>query len=379
MSAPTPQPRLTAARRLVVKMGTQLLTRRDPENPGLDARYIATIARQVAALRAQDHEITLVASGAIGAGCAELGLHRRPTDVAEAQAVAAVGQRRLMDQMHRAFARHNLEVGQILLTRSDFDDRQRFLNIRNCINHLHQIDCIPIINENDTVAVEEIRFGDNDTLAALTCNAIRADALILLTVVDGLLDEAGNVIARVDDVMSQLALVRREHTHWGSGGMASKLEAARIVTEAGELAVIAHGRTRDILPRLLAGETIGTLFRPAQRKLDSRQRWIGLTKRPAGTLTVDDGAATALRSRGKSLLATGITDVTGRFERGDVLLVRDEAGHEIARGLSNYASDEIRRIQGKKSNQFEKILGRPAYAEVIHRDNLVLLDNGRHV
>ena len=363
---------LTDARRLVVKMGTQLLTRRDPNRPGLDPRYISNIARQVAALRARGYEITLVASGAIGAGCAELGLTQRPDDVAAAQAVAAVGQRRLMDQMHRALARHELGAGQILVTRTDFDDRARYLNIRNCISHLHRLDCVPIINENDTVAVEEIRFGDNDTLAALTCNAIRADALILLTVVDGLLDEAGKLIEHVDDAADYLNLVRAETSDWGSGGMLSKLEAARLVTEAGEVAVIAHGRRRDVLHKLVRGEKLGTVFGPAPRKLDSRQRWIGLTARPAGTIGIDGGAVNALRSRGKSLLATGITQLTGSFQRGDVLVVRDPKGREIARGLTNYDSDELRRIQGKRSNQFEKILGRPAYAEIIHRDNLVV-------
>lgn len=364
---------LSAARRLIVKLGTQLITRDDPARPGLDPRYISRIARQVAALRGRGYEVTLVASGAIGAGCAELGLTRRPTDVAEAQAVAAVGQRRLMDQMDRAFRRHELGVGQILVTRSDFDDRTRFLNIRNCINHLHKLDCVPIINENDTVAVDEIRFGDNDTLAALTCNAIRADALILLTVVEGLLDAEGAVIDVVEDATRRLDVVRREVTHWGSGGMGSKLEAARLVADAGEIAVIAHGRTANVLEKLVRGERVGTIFLPTPRKLDSRQRWIGLTARPAGTLTLDEGAVSAVCQRGKSLLATGITHMTGQFERGAVLVVRDPRGREIARGLSNYDSRELRLIQGKRSNQFAKILGRTAFAEVIHRDNLVLL------
>jgi len=363
---------LTAARRLVVKVGTQLLTSRNSDRPGLDQRYISQMARQIAALRQQGYEITLVASGAIGAGCAELGLNRRPDDVAEAQAVAAVGQRRLMDHMHRAFARHDLEVGQILVTRTDFDHRTRFLNIRNCINHLHRLDCVPIINENDTVAVDEIRFGDNDALAALTCNAIRADALLLLTVVDGLLDEHGKTIDLVDDAAARNDVVRAGTSDWGSGGMASKLEAARLVTDAGEMAVIANGRKRDVLSRLLKGEKLGTVFVPADRKLDSRRRWIGLTRRPTGTITIDEGAVNALCKRGKSLLATGITQITGQFERGEVLLLRDAHGKEVGRGLSNYTSDELRTIQGKRSDQFEKLLGRAAYAEVIHRDNLVV-------
>lgn len=367
---------LTQARRVVVKIGTQLLTK-DTERDGkkcvgLDTRFIGNIAGQVAKLRQQAVEVTLVSSGAIGAGCVELGLTKRPTDVAEAQAVAAVGQRRLMTAWHTAFARRKLGVGQVLLTRSDFDDRGRFLNIRNCVSRLHEMGCVPILNENDTVAVEELRFGDNDFLAGLTTNALRADVLVMLTVVDGLLDESGQVVDRVDDVIGALSQVRAERSGWGSGGMGSKLEAARVVTEAGEVAVVASGREKDVVMRLLSGERLGTVFAPADRKLDSRQRWIGLTARPAGTVTVDDGAAKAVREKGKSLLATGITAMTGRFERGDVLLVRDTAGKEIGRGLSNYSGEELRLIAGKRSSEFAKLLGRPGYSAVIHRDHLVL-------
>lgn len=374
MSQSIRQSRLAGAQRLVVKLGTQLL--RPSKGPGLDLATLRSLAGQVAKLHADGKQVTVVSSGAIGAGCHELGLTRRPTDVAHAQAVAAVGQRLLMDLWSDALSEHKLRVGQVLLTRSDFDHRARFLNIRNCISHLLEIDCIPILNENDTVAVDEIRFGDNDLLAAMTANALRADALMLLTTVPGLLDEKGKVIDRIDDVIEVLSLAKRgkgARSDWGSGGMLSKLEAARLVAEAGEVAVIANGREKDILHRLLAGEQLGTLFVPASEKLSSRQRWIGLTARPTGTVTVDDGAAAALTKRNKSLLASGITASTGRFERGDVLLVRDAAGREVARGLSNYAADELRLIMGQRSSQFEKILGRAGFAEVIHRDNLVVL------
>lgn len=364
---------LTKARRVVVKIGTHLITREKTARPGIDTAFLRQIAAQIAELDGAGYEVTLVSSGAIGAGCAELGLDKRPTDVADQQAVAAIGQRRLMTHMHDVFSKHKLGVGQVLLTRSDFDERARFLNIRNCIHKLHELGCIPILNENDAVAVEELRFGDNDLLAALTANALRADALILLTIVDGLLDEEDNVIDLVDDVLRFIGLAKRSGNAFSSGGMQTKLEAARLVVEAGEVAVIANGREKHVLHRLLSGEKLGTVFLPAGRKLDSRQRWIGLTARPAGTVSVDDGAAAALVSRGKSLLASGISQITGMFDRGDVVLVRDGAGREIARGLSNYNADELRLIMGKRSNQFEKILGRPAYAEVIHRDNLVLL------
>ncbi|MFP4145050.1 MAG: glutamate 5-kinase [Phycisphaeraceae bacterium] len=364
---------LSAAKRLVVKVGTQLLTADDGGRPGLDLAFIASVARQIAALRRRGHEVTLVSSGAVGAGCVELGLTRRPTDVADQQAVAAVGQRRLMTHLHDAFEAEGLHVGQLLLTRSDFDDRTRFLNLRNCVRRLHEMGCVPILNENDTVAVEEIRFGDNDTLAALMCNAVRAHALVLLTVVEGLLDEDGRRIDLVDDVEASLGLVRQEKSGWGTGGMLSKLEAARLVTEAGEVAVIASGREPDVLVRLWEGEKLGTVFLPAARKLDSRQRWIGLTARPGGSVTIDDGAAKAVAARGKSLLASGVTQVEGAFQRGDVVLVCSSAGQEIARGLSNYDAEELRLIAGRQSDEFETLLGRPAYEEVIHRDNLVVL------
>jgi glutamate 5-kinase len=362
---------LASARRVVVKLGTQVLTAPDGR---LDQAFLDDVARQVVALRQRGVQVTMVSSGAIGAGCGILGLPARPKDVAEQQAVAAVGQRQLMNRMHEAFAPHGVEVGQVLLTRGDFDDRGRFLNIRNCIGHLHALGCVPIINENDTVAVEELAFGDNDTLAALICNALPADALVLLTVVPGLLDGEGKLVELVENVAQMMALARNEKSPWGKGGFRSKLEAARLVTEAGEIAVIAHGREPDVLGRLFAAEPIGTVFVPASRKLDSRRRWIGLTQRPAGSVTIDDGAVGAVTKRGKSLLASGIVSVAGEFGRGDVLSVRDAAGREVARGLSNYSSAEVERIRGKRSSQFERILGHAAHAEVVHRDNLVTID-----
>lgn len=370
---------LPTARRIVVKIGTQLLTDGESNQVSINPRFIRAIAKQVAELTCNGYQITIVSSGAIGAGCAELGLTKRPTDLAEQQAVAAVGQRRLMMHMHQAFARYGLQVGQMLLTRGDFDDRIRFLNIRNCVNRLHEFGCVPIINENDSVAVEEIealRLGENDILAAMICNTLRADALVLLTVVGGLLDAQNQVIDLVDNVGHYLSLSRRDRSLWGSGGMVTKLEAARLVTGAGEIVVIASGREKNVLHRLLAGDKLGTVFVPAERKLDSRKRWIALTVRPAGTVTIDDGAVKALTQRGKSLLATGITQITGRFARGEVLLVRDSAGKKTGRGLTNYSADELRLIMGKRSSQFAKILGRPAYDEVIHRDNLVMLSGG---
>ncbi len=362
-----------AARRIVVKMGTSVLTSSDPKAPGLDREFLRDVARQLQELRQRGIEVTVVSSGAIGAGRAELGMATKPKDVPTLQAVAAVGQRLLMTYMHEAFAPMGVKVAQVLLTRRDFDVRTRFLNIRNCLSRLHALGCVPILNENDTVAVDELKFGDNDMLAALTCNALRAEALILLTVVDGLLDPQGSRIDLVENVAAARGLARKDTSKLGTGGMFSKLEAARLVTEAGEVAVIANGREPNVLPRLFDAELLGTVFVPRGRKLDSRRRWIGLTKRPAGIVTVDAGAAEALIKQGKSLLAIGITACTGRFDRGQVVSVADPEGCEIARGQINYSADELHLIMGKKSTQLKKILGRPAYAEVIHRDNLVLI------
>ncbi len=369
-STPLRQSVLAAARRIVVKFGTQLLTGGDGQ---LDVAYFRRIAAQVVTLRQRGYEVTIVSSGAIGAGIKELGLARRPRDVAELQAVAAVGQRRLMTHFHDAFAPHGLFVGQVLVTRNDFDDRVRYLNIRNCIAHLHRMNCVPILNENDTVAVDEIRFGDNDQLAALTCNALRADALVLLTVVNGLLDDRGRRIDLVEDFDAAGGHVRSEKSKLGTGGMSSKLTAAQQATSAGELAIIADGREPDVLLKLFGGDStgIGTIFAPGQKKLDSRRRWIGLTKRPAGTLMIDDGAAAAL-SRGKSLLPAGIVEVTGDFEKGGVVAIVNRAGVELARGLTNYSAEETRQIKGKKTTQLAQVIGRLAYDEVVHRDQMVV-------
>ncbi len=361
---------LKNATRLVVKLGTQILTGPDKR---IDTAYIRDIALQIAALRSAGKQVTIVSSGAIGAGMAELNLKTRPKDVVDKQAVAAVGQRRLMTYMHDAFEPIGCPVGQILLSRADFDDRTRFLNIRNCVSKLHELGCIPIVNENDTVAVDELRFGDNDMLAGLMANAVQADALILLTVVPGLLDAQNQRIPFVPDVAAVMELDRKETSGLGTGGMTTKLQSAYAVTSSGHVAVIAPGREPNILTRLvLQGDDLGTLFAPREKKLDSRSRWIAFTKRHSGTLTIDEGAAAALCQRGKSLLASGIKEVTGDFDRGAVVQILGPSGDEVARGLINYTASETRTIMGHKSTQFEKLLGKPAFAEVIHRDNLVI-------
>ena len=360
---------LRKARRLVVKVGSQLLT--SPRG-GLDLESMRRISDQVAELLRRGIDVTLVSSGAISTGMGVLNLPRKPKDIGALQAVAAVGQIGLMDRWHELFGRHSIEVAQILLTREDVENRKRYLNIRNCIAELHRIGALPIINENDTVSVDEIRLGDNDILAAMVTNALPADALVILSVVDGLHDAQGAVVEIVRDVAAVRAMVGGHKSEMGSGGMGTKLEAARMVTDAGEVAVIASGREPDVLLRLIEGEKLGTVFVPATRKLPSRRRWIGQAVRPSGTIVVDDGAARAIAHDGRSLLASGITEVVGVFEKGDIVVVRDGRGLELARGLINYDSTEARAILGKRSSQFEKLLGRKAYDEVIHRNNMVI-------
>ncbi|HET6249020.1 MAG TPA: glutamate 5-kinase [Tepidisphaeraceae bacterium] len=368
----TRKPYFHAASIAVIKLGTQLLS--DSQGQ-LDSAFIETIADQVVALRQRGIRTAVVSSGAIGAGLRELNLAKRPTDLAKLQAVAAVGQRRLMDVWAVAFSRHGIPVAQVLLTREDVDDRTRFLNLRNTIGAIHEFGAIPIINENDTISTDElvkISFGDNDLLAALVAHALRADLLVLLSVVDGILDAEGKSVRLVDRVDAARELVRAEKSALGKGGFNSKLEAARQVTEFGEVMIVANGRMENILPRLIDGEELGTLFAPVGKKASSRSRWIG-SARPAGIIVVDDGAARALVEKNKSLLPAGIVSVEGDFQRGDVVAIQSSAGQTIARGLSNYAAEDVKRIRGKKTSEVRAALADGAYDEVVHRDNLVVM------
>ncbi|MFQ6048319.1 MAG: glutamate 5-kinase, partial [Phycisphaerae bacterium] len=262
------------------------------------------------------------------------------------------------------------------LTRADFEDRRRYLNVRRTVAALHHLAVIPVVNENDSVAVEEIRFGDNDIIAALISNLLGADLLILLTVVEGLMAD-GAVLETIQGADERVRRLAGSATSpLGTGGMASKLRAAKLVTDAGQAALIANGRTRNVLLRLLAGEKIGTLLAPTGKRMASRKRWIGLAVRPAGRIVVDHGAAEALRKGGKSLLPIGITAATGDFDRGDVVQITDAAGHPIAQGLVNYDAGELERIKGLRTDQLRAVLGRKCPEEVIHRNNLTLTDRG---
>jgi len=363
-------------RRAVVKIGTAALTSADG---GLDERRVEELARQVHALRRRGVQVAVVSSGAIGAGMDALGLKRRPRRLPELQACAAVGQGRLAAVYDRCFRRWGYHAAQILLTREDIDDRRRYLNASNAVNAALEYGAVPLINENDTIAVDEITFGDNDGLAALVTHLLRADVLILLTVVDGLYEnpEAPAGRRRVLDVVecvtdSVAALASQSTSPGGKGGMASKIEAARVATAAGEAVVIAHAHGPRVLERLFEGERVGTLFLPAPEKMRSRHRWLRFGTRPRGTLLVDSGARTALVKGGKSLLPSGIRAVKGAFARGDVVAIADETGKEIARGLVNYAAEEIELIKGHRTAEIHRLLGACPYKVVVHRDHLAL-------
>jgi len=359
---------LSNARSIVVKLGTNAIT----DDAGrLDRKVINALVRQIAAVRKAGVSVTVVSSGAIGAGLPELDLTERPRTMPMLQAVAAVGQGQLMRAFHDAFARCDVKVAQVLVTADDFRQRTRYLNIRNTLAALRECGAVPIVNENDAVAVDEIRFGDNDVIAALVTNLLGADALILLTCVDGVLAD-GHVVDVVEKIADARGLVGAGRSRLGSGGMGTKLEAAGQVTRAGEVAVIANARMPKVLTRLLAGERVGTLFVPARRKMSSRRRWIGLASRPAGSVYVDAGAAKALLRGGKSLLPSGITSVAGAFGKGATVSVVAPDGEEIARGLTNYSAEQIDKIRGLKTSQIPRVLGDKTYDEVIHRNNMMV-------
>lgn len=361
---------LSQVRHVVVKVGTNTVCTAHGPNPAA----IRTLAQQITALRRRGIRVALVASGAIGTGMGELHLTKRPRTMPKLQAIAAIGQGQLMRAFRDVFAEFDLPVAQLLLTRDDVEDRTRYLNIRNTLAALDELGALPIINENDTVAVEEIRFGENDVLAALVCNLIPAELLVLLTSVDGVLGEDGGVLDVVERVDADvLSLVRDERSSMGSGGMGTKLAAADLVTRAGEAVVIANAAAPHVLERILAGETVGTLFVPARRKMSSRRRWIGQAARATGKVYVDTGAARALRLKGTSLLPSGVTGVAGDFSKGATVVVIDPDGIEVARGLTNYAAEQVEKIKGLRTDQIAQALGDKPYDEVIHRNNMTLV------
>lgn len=360
---------LRDARTLVVKVGTAVLT---GGTGSIDRAYLVDLAAIVARERQSGRRVLIVSSGAVGAGVGALSLPGRPGDVATLQAAAAAGQPLLMSLWREAFAVRGVPAAQILLGRDDLDSRERFLNIRNCVHALFSLNAVPIANENDTVATEEISLGDNDVLAARLAVSVQADALVILTTGPGVLDGHDRVVDEARDADALARLIRPTKTTQGRGGMATKVEAARLAALAGVATVIAPGRPAESLARVCAGEAVGTCVAPGESKHAGRRRWIALGATPAGALIIDDGAARAVVERGASLLAKGVVGVEGRFAAGDVVAVRAASGRELARGLANVSADEARLIAGRDSRDFEAVLGRQTHVEVIHRDNMVL-------
>jgi glutamate 5-kinase len=368
---------LTQCKRIVVKVGSSLVTN---QGEGLDTVAIGNWAQQIATLRQLGYEVVLVSSGAVAEGMQRLGWKQRPSAVHELQAAAAVGQMGLIQVYESCFRKHDLHAAQVLLTHADLADRERYLNARSTLRTLLKLGVIPIINENDTVVTDEIKFGDNDTLGALVANLIEADALVILTDQEGLYtadprkDNSATLIseARAGDAALE-AMAGGAGSHIGRGGMITKVLAAKRAARSGAHTVIASGHERDVLPRLLQGQSIGTLLVAASLSLDARKQWLADHLQVTGKVSLDAGAVKALRVDGKSLLPIGVKQVSGEFQRGAVVAILDENGRDIARGLVNYSADESRRVAGKASGEIENILGYVDEPELIHRDNLVLL------
>jgi glutamate 5-kinase len=366
-----------SARTWVVKVGTSVLTAADGT---LDAGRIGHLSEQICAVTETGRKVALVSSGAVGAGLGQLGLKQRPDNLRQLQAAAAVGQAHLIRAYDEGFRRHGRHAAQLLLTHDDFDNRARYLNMRNTLTALFEWDAVPVINENDTTSVDEIRCGDNDRLAAMVTNLLQAPLLVILSVVEGLYrtdpgtGTGGEVIPLVPHLDDEIvALAGPSRSALGTGGMQSKLQAARLVAQAGGSVVIASGRQNEPLTRIMAGEPVGTLILARGQTQGARKRWIGLTARPRGRFIVDAGARRALETGTKSLLAIGVVEVVGDFEKGDVVAIADPSGQEFARGLTNFSTPDARLIRGLRTDQMRKALGTALYDEVVHRDNLVLI------
>lgn len=360
---------------VVVKIGTRVLTHADGR---LNSDTVAAIADQLHKLILAGKKIVLVSSGAVGAGLSHLGWTERPTDLAKLQAVAAIGQTKLIEEYDRHLGKHDQHAAQVLLTAGDLDDRKSYLNVRNTLLSLLELGVVPIINENDTVAVEELMttFGDNDQLAAIVSNLLHADLLVILSDVDGLYDgdpksSDANLLRTVEAIdENTFGFVLDQDTGLSKGGMQSKLAAAKAVTDAGKHVIIANGHLPNVLDEIFSDQSPGTLFLADGNSVSSRKRWIGYSARPVGTITIDQGAADALTHQGRSLLPIGITNLAGDFSKGDLVQILGPAGKELARGLTNYDHVELKSIVGKRTGQIADILGHCPYDEAVHRDNL---------
>ena len=365
------------ARRIVVKVGTSTLTRKGQVRP----RKFTDLVRQISGLIDRDREVVLVSSGAIAVGARELGWDHPGRSVPEKQAAAAVGQIGLLELYQRRFARQGKRVAQILVTRAGLEDRERFLNARRTLLELLRLGVVPIVNENDTVATEEIRFGDNDDLSASIVNLIGADLLVILTDVDGLYTERpipGQPLPALIELVPEITpeirtAAQGSDNAFGRGGMITKLRAAEAAARSGATTVLCNGRGREVLRRVTSGESVGTLVLPG-RRLTSKKHWLAFTNRTRGELVIDTGAARALLERGRSLLPAGIVEVRGRFRVGDTVACLNPEGHELARGLAAYSAQDVARIKGCATREIEQVLGYSNGDEVIHRDDLVVLN-----
>ena len=368
---------LSQTKRWVVKIGSSLVTNK---GEGLDKKAIQDWSEQIHRLQQSGVECLLVSSGAVAEGMARLGWTQRPNAIHELQAAAAVGQMGLVQAYESCFRQHDIHTAQILLTHDDLSNRERYLNARTTLKTLLNLDTIPIINENDTVATDEIRFGDNDTLAALVANLVEADALIILTDQKGLFNKApelegAELVEQAEANDPELSKMAGPSSGTlGMGGMSTKITAAQRAARSGCSTIIASGAEENILLRLRDAENIGSLLTPSSEPLAARKQWLAGHLRPSGTVSLDAGAIKVLQSNGGSLLSVGVTAVSGNFLRGDLISCLDQSGCEIARGLVNYSASESNKIKGHSSQQIEKILGYVDEQELIHRDNLVLIN-----
>ena len=368
--------RLPTTRRWVVKIGSALLTN---EGQGLDLQRMDGWVTQMCQLRKAGVEVVLVSSGAVAAGMEKLGWMERPAALHQLQAAAAVGQTRLVQAWETGFQKYGVQPAQVLLTHDDHSSRKRYLNARSTLKTLLEMGVVPVINENDTVVTDELRFGDNDTLAALVANQVEADVLVILTDQDGLFtaDPRSNADARLihevrarDDSLD--AMAGGGSGRLGRGGMQTKLRASRQAAASGAATIIVGGRTDSVLTRLFAGEELGTLLIPDQEPMAARKQWLQGHLKTAGQLVLDAGAVRVLKDQGKSLLPVGVKAVAGQFQRGEMVACVDENGNEVARGLINYGASEVARIIGKPSHQIAALLGYQGEPELLHRDNMVL-------
>ncbi len=365
------------AKRWIIKIGSALLTK---DGKGLDYAAIEDWSEQIAQLRKQGIEIILVSSGSVAEGMSRMGWTKRPTELAELQAAAAIGQTGLIEAYETQFKKHNIQAAQILLTHDDISNRKRYLNARNTLRALLKFKALPIINENDTVALEEMRLGDNDTLAALAANLIEANLLVILTDQAGLFDkdprhndDAQLISEDSANNADLLKFVGELSTNLGSGGMGTKLTAAKRAAHSGCATVIASGREDKVLQRLSQGENIGTLLKPDKTQITARKQWIAGQVQVNGTLILDQGASQAIQKNGTSLLPVGVVKSEGQFDRGDVVDCKNSDGDIIARGVVNYSHNQVHKLYKTPSNQINNILGYAGETEIIHRDNLVVL------